>query len=357
MATGHSLAQMTQDEYDFAMRNDRSVIYDAIDNYNEMIAEAREIAMSFFVQGDTTNGRDMYQLPIAGRDERIRSDGIPNLIRRHGKWEVGFPIYTYKPQLGTTPVQRAYLTLQDLQKHVEGINNRYDDTLRYEIMLRLTDNTDTAFVDPEGTLTKETVKPLINNDGTAIPPLLGSNSETTDHNHYLGLNNASIDDTNDPIEDIVDHLIEHFGRMTGGSNIVVLVHPDERSEVESLTGFDAVDPNYKTLGDDSTVALIPPNIPGEVIGRVSGATVAVWDWIPSGYCFGRHMQVSAPLMRRVDAAPSLGAGRLINQLQYDDNALQIDRWMYRFGIGTGNRLNGVWVQKVASATYTAPTIS
>ncbi|MEO0595073.1 MAG: hypothetical protein AAF126_03085 [Chloroflexota bacterium] len=357
MATGHSLAQMTQDEYDFAMRNDRSVIYDAIDMYNAMIAEARQVAMSFFVEGDTTSGRDMYQLPIAGRDQRIRSDGVPNVIRRHGNWQVGFPLYTYKPQLGTTPVQRAYLTLPELRAHIEGINNRYDDTLRYEILTRLTDNTDDSFVDPEGTLTNETVKPLINNDGTAIPPLLGTNTEVTNHNHYFGLNNASIDDTNDPVEDIVDHLIEHFGRMTGGSNIVVLINKAERAEIEALAGFVPVDQNYEVEGDDTTIALIPQNVPGEVIGRVSGATVAIWDWMPEGYLFGRHMAMPAPLMRRVDAVETLGRGNLVNMSTLDENALQIDRWMYRFGIGTGNRLNGVLVQKVASATYTVPTIT
>lgn len=356
MSTGHSLMQMTQDEYEFYLRNDRSVIYDSVDDYNSMIAEARNSAASFFVQGDTTAGREMYQLPIAGRDERIRSDGSPNIIRRHGNWQVGYPIWTYKPELGSTPVQRAYNTVEDLRAHVEGINNRYDDTYRYEIMSRITNDSTTSFVDPEGVLTDETVQPLITT-GTTIPPLLGTNTEVSTHSHYFGLNNATINDANDPVEDIVDHLIHHFGRMSGGSNIVCLINPAEQASVEALTGFVAVEQNYETTGDDTAIALIPQNIPGEVIGRVSGATVAVWDWMPSGYVFGRHMQVNAPLKRRIDSVATLGNGNLVNLGRHDSAELQLDRWMYRFGVGTGNRLNGVMVQVVASTSYTAPTIT
>ena len=354
MSTILSIAQMTEAEYEFAMRNDRSIVYDAIAAYNAMIADARMTAMGFFVQGDTTQGRLKYQLPIAGRDNPVRSDAQPNTLRRFGSWDVGFPIYTYKPQLTTTPVSRAYLTAAELQAHVDGINNRVDDTKRFEILYRLFNNTQLTFNDPEETLTDETIEPLANGDSVVYPPVLGSNSEATE-DHYYGLNYTAISDANNPFETMGDDLIHHFGRMTGGSRIAVLINPAQRDETEALTGFVAVEDNYLTLGDDTSTADVNIGIPGEIIGRVSGCTVSVWDWIPAGYLVARHMDAPAPLLQRVDAVAGLGGGNLVNEGMLDNNAFQIDRWMYRFGIGTANRLNGVVTQLVASTTYTIPS--
>lgn len=356
MSTILGLAQLTQEEYDYAMRNDRTIIYSAIDTYNMMIAEARQIATSFFVQGNTTMGREKYQLPMSGRDEPIRSDGQPNVKRRYGSWNVGYPILTYKPQIGMTPVGEAYLTAQELQAHIDGINNGVDSTKRFEILKRIFDNTQTAFVDPEDTLTDETVEPLANGDAVVYPPVLGSETEATE-NHYLESNYASsaIDDDNNPYKTIVADLIHHFGRVTGGSNIVVLINDAEREVTEALTGFVPVEDNYIQEGNDSDILPQPGNIPGEVIGRVSGATVSVWDWIPANYMFGRHMSAPAPLKQRIDIYASLGMGNLVNMGLLDENAFNIDRWMYRFGMGTGNRLNGVVMELGTGGTYTIPT--
>lgn len=359
MSTILGIAQLSLDEYTYVLRNDRSIIYDAVMMYNGVRAEARQQAMSFFVESDTTNGSDKYQLPMTGRDTPVRSDAQPNTLRRFGSWDVGFPLFTYKPQLATTPVSLAYLTPAELDAHFDGINNRYDETLRYEILARIFDNTATAFVDPEETLPGETVQPLANGDTVNYAPVLGSSAQATE-NHYFGTNytSANISDTNNPIKTIVADLIEHFGRMTGGSNIVVLINDGERDAIESLSGFVPVDDNYVNEGDDTSLAAPPANIPGETIGRVSGATVAVWDWIPSGYMVGRHMEAPAPLQRRVDpAGTGLGGGQLIDEGTVIGNAVTWNKWMYRFGIGAGNRLNGVVAQLVASTDYTAPTIS
>lgn len=359
MSTILSIAQLTQEEYTYVLRNDRDIIYSAVQDYNALRMSAREAAMSFFVEDDTTSGSDKYQLPMTGRDKPVRSDAQPNNLRRFGSWNVGFPIFTYKPQIATTPVSLAYLTPEELDAHFDGINIRYDETLRYEILNRIFDNTNTTFVDPEETLPDETVVPLANGDSVVYPPILGESAGATE-NHYFGTNytSANISDTNNPIRTIVADLIEHFGRVTGGSNIAVLISDDERDAIESLSGFVPVDEIYVNEGDDTATTQAPPNIPGEVIGRVSGAWISVWDWIPSGYMVGRHLSAAAPLMRRVDpAATGLGGGQLVDEGTFAGNAITWNKWMYRFGIGTGNRLNTVVAQLVASTDYTAPTIS
>lgn len=356
MSTIFALAGLNTDDYRYAQSADRQLIYDAVNTYVQTRNAATRAASAFLVEGDTTNGRMKYQLPMTGRDERVRADATGPTLKRYGGWEVGFPLYTYNPRVTLTNVAMAQLTPAEFQAHIDGVANRYDETMRFEMLYALFNNTQRTFTDPEGTLTSETIEPLANGDAVVYPPVLGAASEATE-NHYLesGYATAAISDTNNPIKTIADDLIQHFGRMTGGSDVVVLINPAEQAKIEALSGFVEVRDSRVQLNDTAAELSNIPLIPGEVIGRVSGATVSVWDWIPSGYLLGRYMGAPAPLMRRVDGAPTLGAGNVINLEKLSTGNMEYNSWQYRFGFGVGNRLNAVVMELGTGGSYSIPS--
>lgn len=131
----------------------------------------------------------------------------------------------------------AYMTMADLDRHLRTIFIQNTNTVRYEILKALVNNTQRTFKDPlHGDLL---VEPLANGDSVTYPPVLGSEDEATD-DHYLesGYAAADISDTNNPFVTIRDELEEHFGAATGGENIVVFINSAQTAKVEALADFD-----------------------------------------------------------------------------------------------------------------------
>jgi hypothetical protein len=68
-----------------------------------------------------------------------------------------------------------------------------------------------------------------------------------------------------------------------------------------------------------------------------------------------HLGVPKPLIRRIDP-PDTGLGDglqlVANDAQFPFND---SVWRHRFGVGGGNRLNGVVMEVAAGGTYTVPT--
>lgn len=354
MSAIFGLAQLNPSDYQFALRADQQILYTATVEYiNRRLADFNA-SRPIFVSGLTENTSERYQLPGTGLMSR-RADGVRGAaVRRVGSWDVSFPLEDFAEQIAATDVDWAYLTPAEYQAHIDGMIIRYINRYRFEMLRRLFNNTASTFVDPRvGSLT---VQALANGDSVLYPPVIGSDTEATD-NHYLesGYAAAAIDDANNPFPTIVDELEEHFGAVTGGSNIVVFVNNQQRAVIEALTSFVEVPDNFIRTGDNVDIPVNLPMVPGRILGRVNGAWAVEWREIPANYMLGIHLEMEAPLKERVDPAAT-GLPRGLALMPTDDRYPIVSaEWRARFGLGVANRLNGVAMELGTGGTYTVPS--
>lgn len=330
------------------------VVYDAarelLNMYN---AELRQMIALFC--DFTSDHKLRYKLPGGGRLQRRGGSAQSGNVAATGQWDVAFPLEDFGAALGADRVAMAYMRLDEFQRHLDTVFTQDANTMRYEILKALLNNTQRTFVDPiYGNLL---IEPLANGDGTLYPPVLGSETEADD-THHLETNYApaAISDTNNPVATAVAELEEHFGSRTGGSNILHFINPDSRAKIEALTGFNQVPDQYAQPGVNTALAVgLPGNVPGRILGRVSGAWVIEWRWMPATYQLTVHADAPKPLMIREDPPDTgLATGlQLINES--DDTPFENAHYAHRFGVGAANRLNGVVLELGTGGTYSIPT--
>lgn len=333
----------------------QQVIYEAAVAYIERVNAELNAALSIFVERTTSDFKLRYKLPGGGFLQRRGPDGRYAAVKATGQWDVALPLEDFGGMIAGNDVDMAYMTVAELERHINTIVAQNINTTRFEALLKLFKNTNTTFVDPlHGSLT---VVPLANGDTVVYPPVIGSDTEATD-DHYIETNYAesAISDTNDPYETVVPELEEHFGTPTGGSNIVTFINDTARTETQALTDFFEVNDNYIRTGANADVPINLPSVPGRIIGRhKAGTWISVWNHVPSNYALAVHLEAEAPLIRRIDPADTgLGQGLQLvamdMQFPFEESA-----WRNRFGLGVGNRLNGVVLEFGTGGTYTIPT--
>lgn len=326
----------------------------AVQWVNERNAELNA-AMSVFVERTTSDHKLRYKLPGGGRLQRRGSDGRYGAVKATGQWDVAFPLEDLGAMLAWNDVDIRYMTVAELERHLLTVVSQNVNTVRFEILKALFNNTQRTFVDPLwGSLS---IEPLANNDAVVYPPVLGSESEAAD-NHYLesGYTVANMSDTNNPFVTIRDELEEHFGVQEGGNNIAVFIGNDSRAKSEALTDFTEVEDRFVRPGNDQAIPVgLPAGLPGVVIGRCSGVWVVEWRWMPATYMLGVHLDAPKPLIRRIDPADT-GLGDGLQLVAEDQEFPFADSvWRHRFGVGAGNRLNGVVMEVAAGGSYSIPT--
>lgn len=332
----------------------QQVVWDAVQEYVEQYNAGLNAAMSAFVEGTTSDFKRRYKLPGGGYMQRRGSDGRPAVRKRVGSWDIGLPLEDFGDGIAANDVALAYMTASELTANVQSVLIANTNTTRFEMLKALLNNTQRTFKDElHGDII---VEPLANGDTVVYPPVDGSTTEATD-NHYLESNYlpTAISDTNNPYPVMVAEIEEHFGTRTGGSPIVVFNNPAQTAVVEALTDFVEVPDRYIRLGDDESIPVGLPQVPGRVIGRVNGAWAVEWAWCPAAYMLGIHLEAPRPLLQRIDPADTgLGVGL---QLVGGDEAYPFNEafWRNRFGFGVGNRLNGVVMELAAGGSYTIPT--
>lgn len=338
----------------FASTQGQRVVYDAItqvvDRYNEDLR--RQLAV--FVERATSDYKLRYKLPGGGRLQRLGRQSAGGAVKAYGEWDVAFPLEGFGRQIAGSRVDMAYMTAGDLDRHVKTIMIQDVNTVRFEVLKALVNNTQGTFVDPLwGSLS---IEPLANDDAVVYPPVLGSEDEATE-DHYLesGYAASAISDTNNPFKTVRDDLDHHFGSSTGGDNIVVFINNAQTSKVQDLTDFDEVPDRFIRVGDNTDVPTGLPSVPGRILGRVSGCWVVEWRWTPAAYMLGIYMDEAPPLVERVDPADTgLGQGLLL-VAEDSQHPLQSSHWEHRFGLGAGNRLNGVVMELGTGGTYSIPS--
>lgn len=357
MSTVLGLAGLTAADYQFALKNNQALVYEAVQMYNEQASLARRTSAALFVQGTTERVQERVQLTITGRMARRSRDGNADAIRRTGFYDVAFPLEDYGDSVNLTDVDLAYTNAEEFDAHITGINARADNTYRHEILRRIFRNTNDTFEDEQnGELT---IRALANGsvDSVLYPPVVGSDSEAT-QNHYLttGYTAANISNTNNPVKTAADKLILRYGRRTGGIPIVTLINSAQRGQLEALQSFIEYVPDAIEAGANTDRVRDIDNVPGEIIGYMNSSWVAVWDWIPANYMISVYMNAPAPLVERVDPATTgLPSGLHLVEQGVIQIPHVLNQWRYRFGIGTRERLNGIVTFIDGGSSYTIPS--
>ena len=332
------------------------VVYDAITQLLSEYNRDLNAALSLFVSSTTEDFKFRYKLPGGGYLQRRGGQAPSAAVKRTGSWDVALPLEDFGAAMGGDRVSLAYMSMQELNAHLDTIMIQNTNTVRMEVLKALFDNVAYTFADPlQGNLS---VVPLANGDSVVYPPVVGSDTEATD-DHYLesGYAAASISDTNNPLKTIRAELIQHFGGpQTGNEPVIAFVNSAQRDQISGLTDFVDVSDRWVKPGDDTaTLFGLPPNVPGRVIGRSNGVWVAEWDWIPANYIYGQHLEAPAPLAQRVDPANTGLPRGLALVSQSDPYPLQDSQYANRFGLAVVNRLNGVCFELGTGGTYSIPS--
>lgn len=353
MATIFGALNINDSDYVFNATAGQRAVYDVLNERVRAYNQQLQSAMAVFVEETTEDFKRRYKLPGGGRmgERNVQSRGAS--VKAYGEWDVAFELRDFDEQVIGNDVDMAYMTAAELQRHIMTIETRHTNQMRFQVLKALLNNTERTFIDRRGTLL---IEPLANGDSVTYPPVLGSETDATD-NHYLesGYAASAISDTNNPYPTIVNEIEEHFGTETGGENIAVFIHPDEKPETEDLTDFNPVEDRFVRFGANADVPFNLPNVPGRILGRANGAWVVEWRFVPSGYMVGVHLEAPAPLIMRVDPAAT-GLPRELALVSEDaDYPFQTAEYRHRFGFGAGNRLNGVVLELGTGGTYSIPS--
>lgn len=333
----------------------QQVVFDAVNMYLQKVNDEMLQAQAVFIESITEDYKERYYLPGGGRLQRRGGQAQSAATKASGSWDVAYPLEDFGAQIAGDEVALAYMTTQQLQRHLDTVTIQNINTVRFEMLQALVRNTTRTFVDPlKGSLT---LQPLaLASDGVLYPPVLGSETEATDTHHIeSGYAASSISDTNNPLPTIRDELEEHFGAATGGESIVVFINNAQTAKIKALTDFDEVIDSYIRAGDSVNVPINLPSVPGRIIGRGSGVWVVEWRWIPANYLLGIHLEAPAPLKMRVDPAET-GLGRGLQLVAREARfPMEQAHYRHRFGVAVGNRLNGVVMELGTGGSYTIPT--
>lgn len=330
----------------------QTIVYEAVQEELNRINGELNQAISVFVDETTEDHTRRFKLPGGGYMQPRSRLARPGDVKVTGGWDVAFPLFDFGDAIASDSISMAYMSLKDLNLHLDSIQSRSVNTTRREILRAVMGNTVFNFLDEnKGSLA---VQPLANGDAVLYPPVISAEDDATE-NHYLvsGYASADVSDTNDPITTIVNDLTHHFG----DGDIVVFFNTAQSAKLQALTDFeDVVDLHIQPGANVNVPIGLPENLPGKVKGRhTEGAWVAQWDRIPSGYLFGIHLGASKPVIERVDPAYT-GLPRGVALVAKDEKfPMETSFYQMRRGFGVGNRLNGVVMQLKASGNYDIPT--
>ena len=335
----------------------QSVVYDAVGSVLGQYSLDLQLAMSAFIERRVSDHKFRYKLPGGGRLQRTGRQAQPAATKAYGQWDVGFPLEEFQGQVAFDRVSLGYMTVQDLDRHLDNLMIQDTNTVRFELLYSMFHKTQRTFKDEMwGDLL---VEGLANGDSVVYPPVIGSESEATE-DHYLGstyLANA-ISDTNNPIVEIVNDLEHHFGVAQGGSDIVTFINQAEVAKVQALTNFDESQRRFVVPGADTAQAVnIPTGVPGTILGYCDGSWISRWDWIPASYMLAVHLDAPRPVVMRIDPDyTGLGDGTLQLVAKDKEHPFESSYYSHRFGLGVGNRLNGV-IKDMSNADsdYDIPT--
>lgn len=334
----------------------QGLVFDAINEvlgyHNADVAAATGV----FVKGETEKYTERWLAPGSGMMMPVGQDnfGPPPAVQRYGYWDVSYRLTEYAEAIAGSRVGLAYMTLQELDAHLDTITERDMARHRQLMLIALMESTNLTWADTKhGNLT---VRRLANTDGSLYPPLPGATAEADDC-HYIdaAYNVAGIAAATNPAADLRDEIIEHFGgRLTTGTDVLYIHGSDQTALLAAIAGYVARGDDAIDWGEDTDLAKMVGGTPGWLHGRGWGVWLAEWAWMPDE--FGLAVLLGKPpLMRRVDTAAS-GLPRGLTLVATEtDHPLQASFFSNRYGYAVGNRLSAACTEiNAGGATYTPP---
>lgn len=351
------LLNISDTERAFVNTIGQQLVFEAV---NQLLADySEEVAKqtSVFVERKTEKFKMRYLLPGGGKLQRMGQQAAAGAMKRYGSYDVGFPLRQWGAEMAGNRVDMAYLTIAELDAHLDTIMIQDLNTLRWRILTSIFEDTNLTFTDPvHGSIT---VTRLANTDGTLYPPVVGSETEADD-DHYInsGYTVAAIADANNPVTTLVAEIAEHFGGIgSAGRNFVYFHANDQLAYLQAITGYVAITDQFVQAGDATAETSGWPQVPGRVHGRLSGAWLSEWDgWIPDTFGICVLMEVPAPLLMRHDPSDvGLGNGALQLVATDTNHPMQRSSFERRFGLGCGNRLSAAVIDIDEGGSYVPPT--
>jgi len=318
-----------------------------------LVEHSRQIngLMSSFVE-QTTTAKERRMLPGSGTMQPLDEWGNPRVVRESGYYDVAYPIQGAGHAWGTNRVTRALITVDEVNRQTIEAMRRDQDWLKRHIMAAVFDNVSWDYDDkvgPNGSdgLGSITIEPLANTD--TVTYLRTGGSSAVDE-HYLA-QASSIDDSNNPFDDIYEELKEHPSNM---DPVVVYIATNLVANTEALTAFVPVsDPEvmYGT-GVDQLRSPIDRGLGDEVIGRVNKCWIIEWRSLPDSYMIG-HAQGAGPVLKMREY-PAESLQGLIAEGFSPDGAMEEIRSIRYAGFGVANRV-AACVQYIGSGSYSIPS--
>jgi len=146
----------------FAATVGQRVLFEAaMEHINRVNAELDQV-MSLFVEETTSEFKRRYKLPGGGHLARRASDGRYPAVKAYGYWDVAFPLEDFGALMAGNDVDMAYMTMQELDRHLDTIVAQNVNTVRFEMLKAMLNNTQDTF---SGALHGDlSVEPLANGD-------------------------------------------------------------------------------------------------------------------------------------------------------------------------------------------------
>src|SRR5262245_17047133 len=116
------------------------IVYDAvqtlIDEYEMDLAAAKAI----FVENSTPEYKLRYKLPGGGRLQRRGGLAQSGAVKATGQWDIALPLEDFGAQVAGDDVTLAYMTLQELQRHIATVFAQNTNTTRFEMLKAILNN-------------------------------------------------------------------------------------------------------------------------------------------------------------------------------------------------------------------------
>jgi hypothetical protein len=288
---------------------------------------------------------ERFMLPGSGTLQPLDENGNPSVVRETGYFDVAYPLQGGGTAWGTNRVSRALMTVEEANRQTLMALQRDSDWVRRHLLASVFDNVAWSFADPEyGSIT---IQPLANTDTVTYLRVGGSNAVDE---HYLA-QAASIDDSNNPFDDIYDELMEH---PQNSGPVVVYVPTNLVASIQALTAF--IEVANPDVADGVQTAVLRTafdrGFGDEVLGMVNKCWIVEWRALPDGYMIG-HARGAGPVvkMREYDNGALQG---LFTEQHSPDGNLQATRMIRYAGFGVANRI-AACVYYVGGASYSIPS--
>lgn len=348
MATSYGLLTSYDSDRSYVSSVGKDVVYDEITKVLERHNKLQAEMLSVFVERRTADYAFRYKAPIGGEMQTMGRQAPAGAVKATGYWDVGLPLTQIGDRLATDRVDAGYLTAGALEAQLRSIMDRDTNSVRRDIMAALLYDKARIFSDP--IWGNVTVRPLASDDDAVVyPPVIGAQVGATD-DHYLTAATLNVAAMTAAYND----LIEHFGQMQSGDNVICFAGPTDVATIAGLDGYTSDVDRFLVAGDDTASLSAIPNAPGITVGRWNSVWVNEWRWMPDDYVLFIHLDFPKPLYMREDPSDT-GLGTGLQLVSTDtEHPITNAHYEHRYGFGVANRLNGV-VLNITAGDYTVPS--